>query len=86
MAGVANYEITVQYPFAAVSLPLVWVDVRRYDTRAAIYEGGQYSYLSEQTIKQFTIGEQGWRSGGAVGETPPINVARADAVCGLRCC
>ena len=87
VAGVANYEITVQYPFAAVWFPLIWIDVRRYDTRAAIYKGkGNNSYLSEQTIKQFTIGEQGWRSGVAVRETPTTNVARANAVCGLRCC
>lgn len=39
VAGVANYEITVQYPFAAVWLPLVRIDVRRYDAWAAIYEG-----------------------------------------------
>ena len=69
---------------------LIPTDMDRRET--LWYEGsyirrkGQYSYLSEQTIKQFTIGEQGWRSGVAVGETPPIYVARANAVCGLRCC
>ena len=35
VARVTNYEITIPYP-PAVRLPLVWVDVRRYDPRAAI--------------------------------------------------
>ena len=49
-----------------------------------IWRKGRYGYLSEQTIKQITIGEQGWHSGGSVGETPPTSMARADAVGGLN--
>ena len=49
-----------------------------------IWRKGRYGYLSEQTIKQITIGDQGWRSGGSVGETPPTSMARADAVGGLN--
>lgn len=49
-----------------------------------IWRKSRYSYLSEQTIKQITVGEQGWHSGGSVRETPPTSMARADAVCGLN--
>ena len=33
--------------------------------------------MSEQAIKQITIGEQGWRSGGSARETPPTSMARS---------
>ena len=39
-----------------------------------IWRKSRYNYLSEQTIRQITIGEQGWHSGGSVRETPPTSM------------